>query len=55
MRTASWPKPVREPLEVHLIYRIEDGRHPLLDNFVFLTGDTQRPLPAVGLRNVDSP
>jgi hypothetical protein len=34
VRAATGPKPIREALEVHLMYLFENGRHSLLNNFV---------------------
>jgi hypothetical protein len=39
MRAASGPKPVGESFEVHLVYRVEDGHHRLLNNLVLHAGD----------------
>ena len=55
MRISPGPEPIRKALEVHLINRIEDGNHSLLNDFVLQRCDSQRALPPVGLRNVDSP
>ncbi len=50
MRAACGPKPVREAEEVFLIDRVEHRDDRALDNLVFQRRDTQRPLPAIGLR-----
>src|ERR1700722_5531451 len=55
MRAAPRPKPVGESFEVYLVNRVEDGHHCLLNDLVLQTGDAQRPLPALGLRFIDSP
>src|ERR1017187_2249955 len=55
MRTLFRTKTVREALEVHLINLVEDGHHSLLNNFVLQRRDSQRTLPSIGLRNIDSP
>jgi site-specific DNA recombinase len=55
MRTAARTEPVGEALEVDLINLIEDRHHGLLDDFVFQCRDTQRTLPPIGLRYIDSP
>src|SRR5271165_1452698 len=54
VRAATGTEPVRESLEVHLINLVEDGHHGLLYDLVFQRRDTQRTLPPVGLRYVDS-
>src|ERR1035441_201910 len=54
MRTAPWPKPVREAPKVHLINLIEDRDHRLLDDFVLQRSDAQRTLPPVGFRYIHS-
>ena len=54
MRVATWPEPIREAFEVHLVNLIEDGHHGLLNNLVLQRRDAQRTLPPVGLRDVDS-
>src|SRR5258708_32056264 len=55
MRAAIGAEPVREALEVDLIYLVEDRHHSLLNDFVLQRRDAQRTLPPVGLRNKDSP
>src|ERR1700761_2354524 len=55
MRTASGAEPVREALEVDLVYLIEDRHHSLLDDLVLQCCDAQRTLPSVSLRYIDSP
>jgi hypothetical protein len=55
MRAAARSEPIREALEVDLVYLIEDRHHGLLDDFVFHRRDAQRTLPSVGLRYIDSP
>ena len=55
MRAAARTEPVREALEVDLVYLIEDRHHGLLDDFVLHCRDAQRTLPSVGLRYIDSP
>ena len=55
MRAAPRTKPVREALEVDLVNLIEDRHHGMLDDLVFQCRDTQRTLPPVGLRYIDSP
>src|SRR5215510_7347849 len=54
VRVATWPEPVREAFEVHLMNLVEDGHHRLLNNLVLQRGDAQRALPPIGLRDVDS-
>jgi hypothetical protein len=55
VRVASRPEPIGEAFEVHLVNRIENGHHGLLNYFVLQGRDAQRSLPPVGLRNIDSP
>ena len=55
VRAPSRPKAVRKAFEVHLVNLIKDGHHGLLNNFVLQCRDTQRTLPPVSLRNIDSP
>ena len=38
MRVTSWPKPIREALEIHLINLVEDHHHGLLNDLVFQRG-----------------
>jgi hypothetical protein len=45
VRVATWPEPVREAFEVHLVDLVEDGHHRLLDDLVFQRCDAQRALP----------
>src|SRR6266853_3294995 len=54
MRAAIGAEPVREALEVDLIYLVEDRHRSLLNNFVLQRRDAQRTLPPVSLRNKDS-
>src|SRR5262249_34669945 len=54
VRIATWPEPIREAFEVHLINMVEDGHHRLLDNLVLQGGDAQRALSPVGLWDIDS-
>src|ERR1700739_3113087 len=55
MGAAARSKPIREALEVDLVYLIEDRHHGLLDDLVLNSRDAQRTLPPVGLRYIDSP
>jgi hypothetical protein len=55
MRATPRPKAIREALEVHLINLVENGYYGLLHNFVFQRRNSQRALPPVRLRYVDSP
>ena len=55
MRAATGTEPVREALEVDLIYLVEDRHHGLLNDFVLQRRDAQRTLPSVSLWNKDSP
>src|ERR1700685_2098450 len=55
MRAAPRPETIRKAFEVHLINFIEDGHHGLLNNLVLQRRDTQRTLPPVSLRYIDSP
>src|SRR5229473_1464657 len=54
MRAATGAEPVREALEVDLIYLVENRHRSLLDDFVLQRRDAQRTLPSVSLRNKDS-
>ncbi len=54
VRTAPWPKPVRKASQVHLVHRIEDRHHCLLNDFVLQRGDAQRTLPPIGFRYIYS-
>jgi hypothetical protein len=54
MWAATGPEPVREALEVDLLDLVEDRHHRLLDDLVLQPRDTQRALPPVGLRYIDS-
>src|SRR5215467_5899064 len=53
---AAYPlsEPVREALEVDLVYLAEDRHHGLLNDFVLQRRDAQRTLPSVSLWNKDS-
>jgi hypothetical protein len=53
--TPTRPEPVGEPLEVPVVDLVEDDHHSVLDELVLQRRDAQRPLPPVGLRDVDSP
>jgi hypothetical protein len=55
MRAASRPKPIGKAQEIRLVDRVEHLDHSPLDNLVLQRGDTERPLPPVGLRYVRSP
>jgi len=55
MWAAPRSEPIREALEVDLVYLIEDRHHGLLDYFVFHRRDAQRTLPSVSHRYIDSP
>jgi hypothetical protein len=54
MRTASWPKPIREAPKVHLIDLTEDRDHRLLNDLIFQRRDAQRTLPPIGFRDINS-
>jgi hypothetical protein len=54
MRAATWPEAVGEAQEVDLIDLVEHRHHRLLDDLVLQPRDTQRALPPVGLRYIDS-
>jgi hypothetical protein len=43
----SRPEAVREAQEVHLVDRLQNKHHRLLDDLVFQAQDTERPLRAV--------
>ena len=48
-------EPVAEAQELRLVDRRQDRDHSALDNFVLQSGDAERPLPAIGLRDEPSP
>ena len=54
MWAATGTEPRRKALEVDLINLIEDRHHGLLNDFVLQRRDTQRALPSVSLRYIDS-
>ncbi len=53
MLAALGPEPVAEPEEVFLVDLVQHRHHGPLDNLVFESGNGQRALLAVGLRDVD--
>src|ERR1035438_1126378 len=55
MRATPRPEAIRKAFEVHLIDFVEDGHHGLLNHFVLQRRDTQRTLPPVSLRYINSP
>src|SRR5215470_4647146 len=55
MRTAPWPKPIREPPEIHLVDGVKHLDQRPLDDLVLQHGDAERPPPPVLLRNVRPP
>ena len=50
--TMPWPEPIRETHAVLFIHLVEDRPDRVLDDFVLKRGNTQRPLPTVGFRDV---
>ena len=54
MWAATGTEPVREALEVDLVYLVEDRHHGLLNDLVLQRRDAQRTLPPVSLRYKDS-
>jgi hypothetical protein len=48
----SGSKPVREAEEVRLVDGVQNLHHRALDDLVLQRRDAQRPLPAIGFRNV---
>ena len=52
--TAPRAKPIRESPKVHLIDLVEDSDYRVLDDLIFQRRDAQRPLPAIGFRDIDS-
>jgi hypothetical protein len=52
---APGTEPIAEPQELRCIDRGENGHHRHLDDLVLQGGDAERPLPAIGLRDVPSP
>ena len=55
MRVASWTEPVRTVTKFGLPDRLEYPGQAMLNDPVFKTGDTQRPLPSIALGDVDAP
>src|SRR5580704_7868924 len=49
------PETIRKAPKVHLIDFVEDGHRGLLNDFVLQRRNTQRTLPPVSLRYIDSP
>jgi hypothetical protein len=49
---APFPKSVGEAEEVHLVDGVQHLDHDSLDKLVLQRGDTERPLPPVGLGDV---
>jgi hypothetical protein len=55
MRAATGSEPVREALEIDLIYLVEDRNHGLLNDLVFHSRDSDWALPSIRFRYIDSP
>ena len=50
-----WPEPKGTVKESWLVDFVQHIRHDVLNQFVFVRGNTQRPLLAIGFRNVRTP
>ena len=52
MLIALRSEPVAEPQELRLVDRRQDRHHCCLDDLIFQSGDAERPLSAIRLRNI---